>query len=143
MLDARAQDASVEAVAQLALEVAIQFATEKGRDVVGLDRVNQGFQQLRVKGLQVSRLSEDQIGGIFDLPQAPLHTQVQTLDKRTIALGQHIQARMQGGDVQLSRQCIGHGVVGNVYESVVAQFIGDATLAQLGGQPSMAIVVDL
>ena len=41
----------IEAIAHLVLIVSVQLATQKGGDVGGFDRLNQGFQEKRVEGL--------------------------------------------------------------------------------------------
>jgi hypothetical protein len=76
----------IQAITHLALVVAMQLASPKGGDVGRFDGVNEGFQEMWVKGLL--RRLEDHIGGKFSLPNRPAIGQVQGFDHRAVPLRQ-------------------------------------------------------
>jgi hypothetical protein len=91
VLDPGARLTHVEMTADLALVVPMQFPSEKGRTVRRLDRVDQGFEQQRVKGLQVLGILEHQVGRIFDLPEAPRIRDIELLNHWALPLGKSVQ----------------------------------------------------
>jgi hypothetical protein len=72
VLDARALDPDIEAIAHLILVVSRQFLSQKRCDVVGLDGVNSGAREVPVNGLKVCLAPKYDIGGVFALIQAPV-----------------------------------------------------------------------
>lgn len=88
-------DAHVIAVAHFILVVTAEFFAQKGRDVIRLDGMNGGADQLAVDALQVCLSAKNDVGGIFRRFQAPVIGFFDLLQNRTIALGEFVQLAVQ------------------------------------------------
>jgi hypothetical protein len=88
----RALEAHVIAVAHLALVVAVQLLAQKRGDVVGLDRVNGGPNQIPVDGLQVGLPMKHDVGGVFGLIQTPVVRFLDPFQNRAVSVGELISS---------------------------------------------------
>lgn len=91
MFDARPFDANVEAVERLALVVAVPLAAQKGRDVVGLHRVDRRACQIAIDRLQVRLSAENDVAGVLGLVDAPVAVLPEEAANGTKAPGELVQ----------------------------------------------------
>ena len=119
MLEAGTEPANVEAVAHLSLVVAVQFASQEGGNILRLDGQDQGFQKMRVEGLQRCLALEDQVSGVLGLHDAPGVLQPQFRNDRAVLLSIAIQDGVQSLDVELGCQLIGQVEVLDLEKGVV------------------------
>ena len=119
------------------------LAAEEGGDLLGLDAQHRLAGQLLVERPQRGGGAEHQVGGIFDLHQAPV-----------IGLPEHVEHRaaLRGITVEHAVQLIGRKDVGQVLgalpvvdadEGIVGRGEADAFGRQLARQPAMAVAVEL
>jgi hypothetical protein len=83
VFDTGAFNADIEAVTHFVLLVAVKLAAEERGDVVGLDGVNGGSGEIVVNGSQVGLASEDHIGGVLGLVDAPVIDNCKMFKDRT------------------------------------------------------------
>lgn len=72
MLEPCAEPTYIEAITHFAAIIAVQFLSQKRRDVRQFDRVNQDFHEVWIERLQVALPFEHQVGRILGLLNAPL-----------------------------------------------------------------------
>ena len=92
--DPRALDAHVVAIAHFPLVVAAELLAQKSGDVVGLDRVNGGANQIPIYRLQIGLPAEHDVGGVLSLVQAPVIRFLDLLQDGTVSLGEFVQLAM-------------------------------------------------
>ena len=105
--------------------------------------MNGGSGEPVIDGLQVGLPGKDDIGGEFDLIQAPVVAQFKLLDDGAVALGELVQLAMKHLDRELVGQLLRPLKVGDPAEGVVQNPILDLALAQLPRQVAVAVRVDL
>src|SRR2546421_10581752 len=93
--------------------------------------------------VQVDLLGKHDIGGELDLVQAPVVAQAELLDHRAIPVGELVELAVHHFHREVVRQFLGPLQVGYPAEGVVQNPILDLALAQLPGQITMPIAVDL
>lgn len=143
VLNARAFDAHVKAVAHLALIADVQFAPQESGDVIGLDGVDGGAAEVLIQGLMVGLFAEDDVGRGFALVHASVIADAQTAMHRTEATGELIQLAMQFLDAQLVGQQLRPLPVGDAGEDVIHHSEIDLQFAQPRSQPLVPVELDL
>lgn len=83
MLDARPLDTGLEVVADLfgVVDVELVLSPEERGDLRRLDRMDGGAYQRLVDGLQIRLPTEDDVGRVLDLGQAPLVRQAERTNR--------------------------------------------------------------
>ena len=143
VLETGALDPSVEVVAEFIPVVAGELAPEEGGDVVRLDRVDGSADQGVIQGMQIGLAMEDDIGGVLHLHDAPVVGGAELAGYRAVAGGEAIQGMMEPLDGKDVGEGPGSGPIGDAGEGVVQLRKGDAGLLELGGQPVVAVAVEL
>lgn len=95
MSDACALDTGVKIIADFIPGGVGELATQKGGDVIGLDSMDGGADQFIVNGLEILSPFEDDVGGVFDLHQAPVIAGLEMSDDGTVRIGDLIQPFVQ------------------------------------------------
>ena len=143
MFDTRSHDACAEVVAYFVLIIAIEFTTQKSGDVIRFNRMNRGAYQFLVNQLQVTLLTENDIGSVFHLHETPVIAVFKMTDNRTVAFGHLIQRPMKLLDIDMVSQFLSLGKVLDFYESVIDQRVANIFLVEPGGQLVMTIEIEL
>lgn len=121
----------------------MQFAPEKGGHVVGFDGVDGGARQCAVDVLEIRWSAENDIRGLLGLHDAPVIVQPKVADHRAVASRETIQQLMDCPDLQAIRQSLGLFPLGDVHEGVVDLSERVPVLSGLGGEPVVAVEIDL
>ena len=143
VLDAGALDAGVKVVADLGLHVSSELMAQERRHVVRLDSVDRRARQDLVQRSEVSLALEDDVGGVFDLHQAPVVARFELLDDGAVDARPAVQLPVQCANNQLLGQFLSSREILDLDEGVVGESKADPSLAQLGRQVVMAIEVEL
>jgi hypothetical protein len=93
-----------------------------------------------VERSEIGRASEDDVGGVLGLQDAPVIA-AERLEIRKIPGDGGIEARVQLLDHQLVRELLGLLPVIDGREGVVLQLVGDVGAAELRGQPVVTVQV--
>ena len=143
MSDAGAFNPGVKVVAHFILIVAMQLAAQKGSDIFRFDSMYGCAGQIVIDAFEILLAFEHDIGGIFGLHDRPMISQVEDFDNRTKALGKLIQDAMDQIHLEPIGNLLGFGEIGNTDKQAFDELMVDASLLQLGGQPAVAIEIDL
>ncbi|MCZ2074887.1 MAG: hypothetical protein LC130_07785 [Bryobacterales bacterium] len=143
VFDPGALNANVKPVAHLTFVLGVELAAQEGGDVVRLDRVDCGPRQVAVDGSQIGLPPEDDVGGVLALVHAPVIGHAESAVNRAIGLGKLVQLAVQSLDLPAVGDLLGSCPIRNFDKRVVDEFIADLLLAQPGGQPIVAVEVDL
>jgi len=79
------------------LVVAVQLFAQKGGDVVRLDRVDGGPNQVPIDGLQACLPVKHDVRGIFGFVQTPAIRFLDPFENRAVSAGEFIQLAMEAG----------------------------------------------
>ena len=143
VLDSSPFRPSAEVIADLTRVRLGQSATQEGRHLFAFDRVDRGPRQPLVERPEHVRLVEDQIGGVLDRHQAPVHARAELSDHRTISACQLIELAVQGRHGDRPGQRLGTLPVVDGDEGVVAPPVADAVAVQLVSQEVVAVEGEL
>jgi hypothetical protein len=141
--NAGSQDPGIKIIADFALIIGMEFISQKGGEIVRFDRENGTASEGIIKPLKVSLFLEDQVRSIFSLSNRPVIGQAQLVGDRTVLTRQDIQHLMQVGDPDLITYVLGSRTVRNRQKSIAFQRVGDGAFSQFGGQPVMAVEIEL
>src|ERR1017187_6374237 len=93
--DASPFDAYAIAVAHFILVVAVELLAQKRGDVIGLDRMDGGPDQVPVDGLQVRLPVKYDVRGVFGFAQTPVIGFLDLLENGTVPLSKFVQLAVQ------------------------------------------------
>jgi hypothetical protein len=143
MADASALDAGGEIVANLALIGAGELVPKEHCDMLGLDDMHGGAHDRLVERLEFGLLTEDDVGGVLDLHETPMHAIAELAEHRTETPRPLIEVAMQGRGIEAIGKTLGLQGIGDPQEGVIGGVKADASLRQLACQPAVAVEVDL
>jgi len=136
-------DPGIEAAAHFTLELRRQFLAQERGDVIRLDGMNCGATEVFINGLEVGLFAENDVGRVLALVHAPVVFRAEGTMDGAEAVRERVQTAVQPLDLQFVGDLLRLCPVGNVGEGIVQQREVDLQLAQLGGQPAVAVEADL
>lgn len=107
VLDTCPQDASVEVVSQFILVIAMQLSPQKGCDVFCFHRVHCRSYERLVELMKCFAARKDQICGILNLHDAPVHARAKSADNWTQLLAVRIELLVQALDIEAIGDLLG------------------------------------
>lgn len=143
VLYSRPENAGVKLVAHFALVIPMEFLPQESGDILRFNRVDRCTYQRVVQSLEVGLPSEDDVGCIFSLHDAPVILKAKLLDDRAVTLGENVESLVQVLNPDTIREPLGLFKVANLKKGVVFQHVGDAFLLKLGCQPIVPVEVEL
>ena len=143
VLDACSLNAGMEIIAEFILVVGGKFAAQKGGDIVGLYCVGGGSDQFVIKRGEVFLAFENDVGGVFDLHEAPMVTTGELLEDGAIGLGGFVQEFVQSIRTNGIGEFLRRFGIFNVNKSVVEHFVANAVFIQFPCQFIVAVEVKL
>ena len=143
VLDAGSFDSDVEIVPHLVLVIAVELAAKECSDVVRLDSVDCRASESAVYVLQCALPEEHDIGSVLGLHQAPVILEPKMSNDGTEVAGEPVQKLVNRSPVQLVGKMLSFMPVVNGGKGVVQQREFDPFVVHLGGQPAVAIEIDL
>ena len=93
--DACTLDTGAKIVAELILVGRGELSAEEGGDLIGFDRVNGGVHDGLIQGLEIALAVEEDVGGIFDLHEAPVIVCAEMMHNGTKAFNPAIETSMK------------------------------------------------
>ena len=136
-------DANVAAVAHLALVVAVQLAAQKGRDVVGLHRVDGAAGEILIDGAELRLAAQDDVAGVLGLVDAAVVVLLEGAGDGTKAPREWVQPFVNLLDLPAISEALGSSPILDLHKGVVEQAVTDVASAQLRRQPVVAVAIDL
>ena len=143
VFDARAFDAGVEMVADLALIMAVKFSSQESGDLISFDGVDGGADNGFVESSEILGAFKEEVRGIFDLHEAPVIRGLEFPGDGTVEQGGAIEDAVKRLNAELIGQALSGRKIVTAGEGVVRELMGDARLGQFGRQPVVAVEVEL
>ena len=143
VFDTGSLDTCVKIVAYLTLVICVEISSEKRSDVVGFDGVGSGANQLIIKGREILLAFEHDVGGVFDLHEAPMVSVEELANDGAVASHGPVQKFVQAVGTHGIGELLGGCRIRDLDESVVEHFVVDAVLVQFSRQFVMAVEVKL
>jgi hypothetical protein len=143
MFNACSLYAGVEVIAHLALIMTVQFSSQKGGDIVGLDGMHGRSDQFIVDESKVLLTLENNVGGVFDLHNAPMIAILELLDGRTVTASVGIEYSVNASDIDVVGQLLRFLNVFDAHKTVVEHRRIDAFAGQLSRQLVVAVEIEL
>ena len=136
-------DASVEVIADLRLVVSVKSLTEKGGDLLGLDRVNRRSADGLVQRCQSLATTKDDVGGVLDLSEAPAVVAFEFSDDGAALASVAVEGVMKLSHIKASAKFVRLVEVVDGNESVVNELVPDARLVQGAGETIVSVEIEL
>lgn len=143
VFDARAFNAGVKIIAHFPIEMAGKFATKKGGDIVGFDRMDGGAHQSFVDGLQVPSALEDDVHCILNLHEAPMVTGWKMADDRAVSSSELIDLAMESFRIDSMGQPLSLVQLIDLHKGVFEHREADPSCPEFGCQFVVTIIVEL
>jgi len=143
MFNACSLYAGVEVIAQLTLIITVQFPSQKGGDIVGLDGMHGRSDQFIVDGSKVGLTLENNVGSVFDLHHAPMIAILERLDGGTVTASVGIEYSVNASDIDVVGQLLRFLNVFDAHKTVVEHSRIDAFAGQLSRQLVVAVEIEL
>jgi len=131
MLDPSAFDPSVKIIAHFVPVSASELAAKKSSDVLGFNRVDGCPDQFLINRLQVDLTRKDDIGGVFDLHEAPMIPGFKMANDRAESIGELIELVMKSLRLDLIGQRLGFIPVLDESKGVTEHFKTDTVFLEL------------
>lgn len=135
--------AGVEVIAHLILIITVQFSSQKGGDIVGLDGMHGRSDQFVVDGSKVVLTLENNVGGVFGLHNAPMIAVLELADNGTVTASVGIEYSVNASDIDLVGQLLRCLAVFDAHKTVVEHSRIDAFADQLSRQLVVAVEIEL
>src|SRR5499427_8607572 len=143
MLDAGALDPGCELTADLLGELGGDLVAQEGGHVFGFDGQDGLSGKLFIERSEDGLGAEHQIGGVFDLHDAPVVGRSEELEYRTALRGIAVEDLMQSDGREVVGQCLRPLPVVDAQKGVVGQLEADAGGGELASQPAMSVAIEL
>jgi hypothetical protein len=143
MFNACSLHAGVEVIAHLILIITVQFSSQKGGDIVGLDGMYGRSDQFIVDGSKIVLTLENNVGGVFDLHNAPMIAILELPDGRTVTASVGIEYSVNASDIDDVGQLLRFLKVFDAHKTVVEHSRIDAFAGQLSRQLVVAVEIEL
>lgn len=143
MFNACSLYAGVEVVAHFVLITAVKFSSQKGGDVVGFDGMYGRPDQFIIDESKVALPFENNVGGVFDLHDAPMVAILEIPDDGTVAASVGIEYSVNAFDIDVVGQFLRFVKVLDAHKAVVDHRRIDAFIEKLGSQFIMAVEIEL
>ena len=135
--------AGVEVIAHLILIITVQFSSQKGGDIVGLDGMYGRSDQFIVDESKIVLTLENNVGGVFGLHNAPMIAILELLDGRTVTASVGIEYSVNASDIDVVGQLLRCLKVFDAHKTVVEHGRVDAFAGQLSRQLVVAVEIKL
>ena len=143
MFNACSLYAGVEVVAHLILIIAVKFSSQKGGDVVGFDGMYGRPDQFIIDESKVDLTFENNVGGVFDLHDAPMVAILEIPDDGTVSASIGVEYSVNAFDIDVVGQFLRFVKVFDANKTVVDHRRIDAFIEKLGSQFVMAVEIEL
>jgi hypothetical protein len=143
MFNACSLYAGVEVIAHLILVITVQFSSQKGGDVVGLDGMYGRSDQFIVDESKIVLTLENNVGGVFGLHNAPMIAILELLDNGTVTASVGIEYSVNASDIDVVGQLLRGLKVFDAHKTVVEHSRIDAFAGQLSRQLVVAVEIEL
>lgn len=143
MFNACSLYAGVEVIAHLILIITVQFSSQKGGDIVGLDGMYGRSDQFIVDGSKIVLTLENNVGGVFDLHNTPMIAILELLYNGTVTASVGIEYSVNASDIDVVGQFLRCLKVFDAHKTVVEHSRIDAFACQLSRQLVVAVEIEL
>lgn len=143
VFDSGALNAGMKIVAEFILVVAGKFASQKRGDIVGFNGMGGGADQFVIKWSEVLLTFEYDVGGVFNLHEAPMVAIGELVDDGTVGFDGVVQQFVQTVWADGVGEFLSRRGIFDVNKGVVKHFVADAFLVKFARQFVVAVVVKL
>src|SRR5262249_53476783 len=143
MLDAGALDPGCELTADLLGELEGDLVAQEGGHVFGFDGQDGLPGKLFIERFEDGLRAEHQIGGVFDLHEAPVVGRSEEVEYRTALRGIAVEDLMQSDGREVVGQCLRPLPVVDAQKGVVGKLEADPGGSELASQPAMSVAIEL
>lgn len=143
VFDAGALDAGMKVVAEFVLKAFGKFASEKHGHLFGFHGVDGGTDEFFINGLKFALASKDDVGGIFDLHQAPMVSAAEMAHDGAIGVYGLVQDFVKMLRDQALGELLRAGRIIQLNEGIVPHRVANLLPVELPCQDVVAITVEL
>ncbi len=143
MFNASSLDTCVKVVAQFVLIIAVKTSAQKGCDIVGFNCMYSRSYQFIIDGSKVALTFENNVGGVFDLHDAPMVAILEIPDDGTVAASIGVEYSVNAFDIDVVGQFLRLVKIFDAHKTVVDHRRIDAFIEKLSSQFVMAVEIEL